>query len=204
MKIVVATDIHGINNKLQTLLAELGDLTFLSPSIEGNQPFVNEQEAVAAFQLRDGLSTYQRQIADIANGQPIFLIGFSVGATSAWRYIASSECHVGSHAVVYYGSRIRDSLALVPRCAASVIFAEHEVSFEPKTIASVIVKSGANCATIVGTRHGFMNPSSANYRADIASEQFAMLKQVILQRSAGLRYAKKTDRQLSSLLRCAD
>ena len=190
MKIVVATDIHGINNKLQTLLSELGDLTFLSPSIEGNQPFVNEQEAVAAFQLRDGLSTYQRQIADIANGQPIFLIGFSVGATSAWRYIASSECHVGSHAVVYYGSRIRDSLALVPRCAASVIFAEHEVSFEPKTIASVIAKSGANCSIIAGTHHGFMNPSSANYRAEVACEQIAILKQVITQKIVGSRHAK--------------
>ena len=185
MKVVLATDIHGINNKLQTLLAELGDVTFLSPSIEGSQPYASEQEAVAAFQQRDGLSTYQRQIADVANGQPIFLIGFSVGATSAWQYIASPECNVDSHAVLYYGSRIRDSLALVPRCAASVIFAEHEASFEPHAIASMIAKSGANCSIIAGTHHGFMNPSSANYRADVALEQIAILKQLITQRAIG-------------------
>ena len=190
MKIIIATDIHGTTDQLRALLTELGDISFLSPSIKGSHPNASEQEAVAAFQQRDGFSTYQQQIAEVANGLPVFLIGFSVGASSAWRYLASAECNVDSHAVLYYGSRIRDSLALVPRCSASVIFAEHEVSFEPKTVASVIAKSGADCSIIAGTHHGFMNPSSANYRADIACEQIANLKQVITQKIVGSRHAK--------------
>ena len=191
MKILIATDIHGVTDQLRALLAELGDLTFLSPLIVGNDPDASEQEAVAAFQQRDGFSTYQRQIANLANGQPVFLIAFSVGATSAWRYIASSECNADSHAVLYYGSRIRDSLTLIPRCSTSVIFAEHEASFEPNAIVSVIAKSGINCSTIAGTHHGFMNPSSANYRADVACEQIALLKQIIKQKSVNPEHPRK-------------
>ena len=191
MKIIIATDIHGTTDQLRALLTELGNISFLSPSIEGSHPNASEQEAVAAFQQRDGLSTYQRQIADVANGQPVFLIGFSVGASSAWRYLASAECNVYSHAVLYYGSRIRESLALVPRCPTSVIFAEHDASFEPKSIVSAIAKSGANCSIIAGTRHGFMNPNSANYQADVACEQISILKQIIMQKNRGSKICKK-------------
>ena len=60
--------------------------------------------------------------------------------------------------------------------------AEHEASFEPKTVVSAIARSGANCCIIAGTHHGFMNPISANYRVDVAYEQIAILKQIIMKK----------------------
>jgi len=181
MRVVVSADIHGVSEELRGLLSALGDHTLLSPWSGHGHPYASEQEAVSAFHERDGLSTYARQIADAVNGRPAFLIGFSVGATSVWRYIASTRCSKDSHAVMYYGSRIRESLELVPRCSASVVLAEHEQSFEPRTIAAAISKSGADCTIIPGTHHGFMNPISPWFRADVAHEQIALLAQAIAQ-----------------------
>ena len=111
MKIVVASDIHGINASLRSLLAVLGDPVILSPWPEDGCPFASEEDAVHAFHAKNGLRSYAQKIADVVEDQPAFLIGFSVGATSLWRYIASQRCHVQSRAFLYYGSRIRDAVA---------------------------------------------------------------------------------------------
>jgi len=179
MQIVVATDIHGTSDSLRSLLSGLGNPIVLSPWLNDGCPFPGEQEAVAAFHRNDGLTTYQQQIAETVNGQPSVLIGFSVGATSMWHYIASTQCNAESRAVLYYGSRIRNSLKLVPRCSASVIFAEHERSFDPCTIVQTISDSGVDCSIIADTHHGFMNPVSANYRPEIAQAQINMLKSLL-------------------------
>ncbi|MBA9856991.1 hypothetical protein PQH03_17535 [Ralstonia insidiosa] len=176
MKIVVASDIHGINASLRSLLAVLGDPVILSPWLEDGCPFASEEDAVHAFHAKNGLRSYAQKIADVVEDQPAFLIGFSVGATSLWRYIASQRCHVQSRAFLYYGSRIRDAVGLIPRCPATVVFAEHEPSFSPASVAASIAGPGVACSVIENTHHGFMNPSSRHYRPDIAGRQLELLR----------------------------
>lgn len=178
MRLIIAADIHGLHAPLRSLLQPLGECTLLSPWPGEGHPHASEQEAAAAFHAHDGLPAYERRIADAASGQPALLIGFSVGATSLWRYIGSQRCHARSQAILYYGSRIRDHLALTPRCPASVILAEHEPSFQPHALAPLIALSGAQCAIIPGTHHGFMNPLSAHYRADLAQAQIARIQDI--------------------------
>lgn len=181
MKIIIASDIHGINAPLRSLLAALGDATILSPWPEDGCPFASEEAAVAAFHAKHGLAAYEQKIADSVEDQPAFLIGFSVGAASLWRYIASERCAPQSRAFLYYGSRIRDAIGLTPRCPANVIFAEHEPSFSPRSVAASLARPGVACSVIDGTLHGFMNPSSTHYRHDIASQQIELLQGAIKQ-----------------------
>lgn len=170
MNIIIATDIHGINDQLSHLFHSLGDeLIFLSPWDSDSAPYNNEQEAVAAFQADHGLEKYQQKIAQQAGDAPALLIGFSVGATALWRHIASKDCHPQSQAHLYYGSRIRDHQDLIPRCPTKVIFAEHEASFKPSDIITNITHPQVACSIIAGTYHGFMNPHSPNFRDELAA-----------------------------------
>ena len=172
---IVASDIHGVHERLRSQLAVLGNLTIVSPWPGEGHPFATEQDAVAEFHLRDGLASYEKKIAEVVNGEAAELIGFSVGATSLWRYVASAQCNPNSRAILYYGSRIRDCAELVPRCSTSVFFAEHEPSFDPQSVAASVRKSGALCSIIGGTHQGFMSSASNHYRPDIAHEHFRLL-----------------------------
>lgn len=180
MNIIIATDIHGINDQLRHLFHALGDeLIFLSPWDNDSAPYNKEQEAVAAFQADHGLEKYQQKIAQQAGDAPALLIGFSVGATALWRYIASQHCHQQSQAHLYYGSRIRDHQDLIPRCATKVIFAEHEASFKPSDIITNITHPQVACSIIAGTYHGFMNPHSPNFRDELARQELDYLRTLV-------------------------
>ena len=176
MKIVIATDIHGTNAALRAQLATLGDPIIISPWPVDGRPYSTEQEAVSEFHRQDGLSAYERKIADIVDDQAACLVGFSVGASSLWRYVSSPRCNPGSCAFLYYGSRIREHATLVPRCRTSLIFAEHETSFDPLSIASALALNGVQCDLIGGTYHGFMNPASIHFHPDIARDQFERIR----------------------------
>lgn len=180
MQIIVATDIHGIHDQLRAQLAVLGEPIIVSPWTGEGCPYANEQDAVSEFHRQDGLSSYEQKIAQAANGEAALLIGFSVGATSLWRYVSGPQCNTNSRAVLYYGSRIRDYLELAPLCPTSVYFAEHEPSFNPESIAISVRKSGALCSVISGTRHGFMSPISSHYRPDIAQEHLGMIQTALM------------------------
>lgn len=183
MKTIVAADIHGVTAELKSSLAFLGpDTVFLSPWDGDGCPYASEEEAVETFLARRGVEEYALNIAEEAGRSPVLLIGFSVGATSAWLFSASEACHPRSHAVLYYGSRIRDHAVLAPKCPAALIFAEHERSFKPAELAGKIVAGNASISIVSGAAHGFMNPRSANYSRGHAAHQFnelARLKQAL-------------------------
>jgi hypothetical protein len=175
MRIIVASDIHGVDDALRAQLAVLGQPTILSPWPGEGCPFASEQEAVTEFLRQDGLATYTQKIANAANAEAAMLIGFSVGATSLWRYVADPQCNPQCHATLYYGSRIRDCTELSPRCPAAVFFAEHEASFDPYALAWTLRQAGSPCAVLGGTHHGFMRATSAHFRPDIAEAHFGLL-----------------------------
>lgn len=180
MSIIIATDIHGITAPLRELFSHVDDeISFLSPWETEESPYTNEQEAVAAFQAQHGLQRYQEKIADAAANAPALLIGFSVGATAMWLHIASEHCHPASRACLYYGSRIRDHQHCVPRCPSTVIFAEHEFSFQPQSIIANISHPHVQCSIIPATRHGFMNPCSASFDQDITQQQLQYLNSLL-------------------------
>lgn len=177
MKIVVATDIHGITDQIRVLFQNFGaDIQFLSPWDGDGCPYETEQEAVTAFHAEHGLIAYQQKIAHAAGDVATFFIGFSVGASSLWLHTASEYCHPNSQAHLYYGSRIRDHLSIIPRCPTSLIFAEHESSFHPSSIAAHLHNTAVTCKIIQATRHGFMNPHTRNFDPAQTQQQLAQMQ----------------------------
>lgn len=183
-QVVVASDIRGTDASWRAQLAGLGPTHVLSPWPGGACPHDNLTLAVDAFHRDDGLARYEQQIADVVNDEPAVLIGFSVGATALWRYVASARCHPQSLAILYYGSRIRAYADRVPRCATALFFAEHEASFEPRALAASLVRPGVHSAVVAGTGHGFMRAGSEHHDAGLAREHFDRLADLVRQTCA--------------------
>jgi dienelactone hydrolase len=186
MQIIVATDIHGINDDLKALFQDFGnEIKFLSPWNKDACPYDTEQEAAAAFHAKNGLATYQQKIAETVGQSPALLIGFSVGASSLWLHTASKNCHPTSYAQLFYGSRIRDHISLTPRCKTSLIFAEHESAFQPATLAGKIEGNNVECSIIKDTHHGFMNPRSPHFNETLAQQLLAQMKSSLMHYNDG-------------------
>ena len=175
-RLLVAADIYGVTPALRALAAELGnEVELLSPWEGEGSPHATEQASHAAFVAGPGLDAYAERIALAAGGEPVTLVGFSVGATAGWLYAAGQQCHPESRLVLFYGSRIRNYLDLRPRCRVEAIFAEHEAAFDPYAVAAGIASDTVRTEVVAGAAHGFMNALSPGYDAALAKRQLVAL-----------------------------
>lgn len=176
-RLLVAADIYGVTPALRALATDLGgDVELLSPWEGEGSPQATEQASHAAFVAGPGFDAYAERIALAAAGEPVMLVGFSVGATAAWLFAAGRHCHPDSRLVLFYGSRIRNYLDLRPRCRVEAIFAEHEAAFDPHAVAAAIASETVRTVVVPGSTHGFMNALSPGYDAALAEGQLAALR----------------------------
>ena len=179
MKVVVASDIHGVTDELKAALSFLGsDTLFLSPWATDACPYQSEHEAVREFLAASGIEEYSAKIATAMGKSRTLLVGFSVGATGSWIAAANASCHTESQAVLYYGSRIRDHQSLQPKFDVSLVFAEHEHSFKPDELAVALRQAKVKQTVVRGASHGFMNPRSSNYAPQHACNQLELLEKL--------------------------
>lgn len=66
-----------------------------------------------------------------AQHRKLIVIGYSTGATLAWRVAGSGLC---DGVICHYGSRIRQYSDELPHCPALMIMARHEPSFDPTAL----------------------------------------------------------------------
>lgn len=166
MDILLAADIYGVTPALMALSRELPEpVRILSPWDGGACPFASESEAHATFVAGDRMPAYARSIERAADGVPVFLVGFSVGATAAWLYASGEAVHPKSRAWLFYGSRIRNHLDSIPGISLKAIFAEEEAAFSPASIASRLVAPTVDVQIVPRSRHGFMNRQSPGFSA---------------------------------------
>ncbi|EPR10046.1 dienelactone hydrolase family protein [Ruminiclostridium papyrosolvens] len=102
----------------------------------------------------------------------IFLIGFSIGATTAW---LCSESGLFSGVICCYGSRIRDYTDISPSCPALLIFPSHEKSYNIRDFVSGFKEPGVKVHTLEGN-HGFADSYSTGYNEDSAKKAFDLIK----------------------------
>ena len=178
MKTIIASDIYGRTPAVATLARQLDrQAVVLSPWDGVGCPFATEQEAHRAFVAGEGVAGYAARVTAAAGVEPVFLVGFSAGATAVWLHTAGAGCHPDSRAVLFYGSRIRNHLGLRPRCRVQAIFAEVEAACDPKDIASKIASGTVIVHIEPRATHGFMNPLSPGYGADFARKYGEMMRQ---------------------------
>jgi dienelactone hydrolase len=142
--IIVLHEIYGINEfvKDQCQKYMKADYDVFCPNMINRTSFLYEEslKAYNYFTKNIGFEVY-KEIIDFVNElkyeyDNVFIIGFSVGATIAWRCCENSLC---SGIVACYGSRIRDYTYLNPTCPTLLLIAKedsynvHEMVVNSKT-----------------------------------------------------------------------
>lgn len=182
MHIVIATDLHGVTEALRAACDQVlagHSLHFLSPWASETNPYADEHSAHQAFVQGHGFAQYHAKIAQTVqalDGAPVALVGFSVGATAGWLYAGDRAVRADMPCWLFYGSRIRDYADQPVHVAhMRTIWAEHEASFDSLALSQTLVARGISAEIVAGTSHGFMNPHSTHYRAELLAQYLASI-----------------------------
>ncbi len=183
--IILIHEIYGVNRFIKDTANRfaLYGYDVVCPDLCGlEHPFdYSEQEAAYRYFLENiGFEKGTDIVINLAKQfessyKRIFLVGFSVGATTAW---LCSEAELFSGVICCYGSRIRDFTGISPSCPALLIFPNHEKSFNVKDFVSGFKKPGVKVHTLEGN-HGFADPYSSEYNKASAEKAFDLIKDFI-------------------------
>ena len=168
-KIFILHEIYGVNHFIEEQIQIYSDedtaVSLISLYPEGlSFPYDQEKQAYDFFLQTVGfdapLELLSPKILEACeNYNEVILIGYSVGATLAWRLTTLALHRV----ICVYGSRIRQYLDNIPSCPTLVILPSHESSFDvqllKKTLASI---PNVQIKQYQGL-HGFMDTSNSNY-----------------------------------------
>ena len=184
--VVLLHEIYGINRFISGIGREFYRWGFdvCCPDLTGDGavfPYAHEEEAYANFMQAGGLGRYKE-----VNGRmeelrgeyrKIILIGFSAGATIAWRCTESKlcDCMVG-----VYGSRIRDYKEVEPVCRTLLLFAEQEKFFNAASLAKELENKRNTSIQIIKGRHGFMDPFSGNFDRDASAKATETIREFLM------------------------
>lgn len=168
MKYIVVSDIFGKTLELERFAKKVSynnDFHIISPYISENPQFSNEGEAYSYFSENVGLDAYFKQLHKYALSinVPFRLIGFSIGASICWKYIANNTNKNLNKTDLFYGSQIRNMENLEPKTPVKLIMPKFESHFSVEEHTQAL-KNKLN-VTIENTQslHGFMNKLSQNY-----------------------------------------
>ncbi|MDJ0287449.1 MULTISPECIES: dienelactone hydrolase family protein [Bacillus] len=179
---ILIHEIYGINDHMKSMIDHFDKAGFevYCPHLLGQAKqfsYVEEKEAYGYFMNKVGFDEPIMSVLNVAKelktknaAIDIFLLGFSVGATIAWRCSQYEQLFTG--VIGFYGSRIRDDIDLVPACKTLLFFPEVEASFNPQELASVLGKKEKLRVTIVEGEHGFANPYSTAFHAESKNHCF--------------------------------
>lgn len=174
--VVVFHEIYGINEHISEVCQRYlnqGYAVYCPNQLDGVEVFsyTRQQEAYEHFKANIGFDSFENYVQLLSTLRPkyrsIVLIGYSVGATIAWRCSASGLC---DGMVGYYGSRIRDYPEVQPKCPSLLFFAENEPSFDPRDLARTLgQKKNTSIVTLCGN-HGFCDRYTINYNPSSAAK----------------------------------
>lgn len=164
--VIILHEIYGVNRFMEETCSEYHSWGFdvFCPDLLHREcfPYAEVSEAYHFFMNHVGFDyckDVECLIAQLKHRyHKVFVIGFSVGATIAWRCCESAEC---DGIICCYGSRIRDYLSLQPRCPALLLFAEHD-SFDVENIITQLLQKSNVELYKLHADHGFMDQYS-NY-----------------------------------------
>ena len=162
--IVVLHEIYGINNFIKGICRNFMDAGFdvFCPNIIARPSFLYEQseEAYEHFVRQIGFDVYKKISEEVTQlkdkYEKVFIVGFSAGATLAWRCCENLLC---DGIVGCYGSRIRDYSNLNPVCPTLLLFA-NETSFDVDFLISQLEGKPQLINLKFEASHGFIDPFS--------------------------------------------
>ena len=181
MQLVIVTDIFGAQSEVLLQFDQLGsDYICVQPYDHQPPPFVDETQAYQYFLVHSGLGAYSSKLHKVLKAQtePVFLVGFSAGATACWANLVVEHLTI-AHCVGFYGGQIRQMAELQPLYPTELIFAE-ETHFSALELMDALAGKTNLKQILVPYPHGFMNSLSQGYRQDSAAEYFSRLSRQII------------------------
>lgn len=165
--IIVLHEIYGINEFIESTCKKIKQMGFdvYCPNMIGCSPFLyrESQQAYENFINYVGFDIYEK-ISNLVcelkkKYEKVFILGFSIGATLAWRCCTTSQC---DGVVGCYGSRIRNYTNVIPACPTILIFARED-SFDVDTL--IFQLQGKPYLEIyeLNAKHGFIDSFSQNF-----------------------------------------
>jgi dienelactone hydrolase len=168
--VIVLHEIYGVNNHINNVCKKLQEFGFavIAPNLlNGRGPFRAEQEQAAYeyFMSRVSFLGALEVVQDVLVGareqyDNVYLLGYSIGATLAWLAAQTGLCDL---CIGFYGSRIRDYLAVQPKCKTLLFFPEREKSFDVDNLLVNLSRMENVQAVKLAGQHGFANPFSKSY-----------------------------------------
>lgn len=165
--IIVLHEIYGINEFIDGQCQDFRNAGFdvFCPNIIDRPPFSYEkfEEAYAYFRKNIGFEVYKKVSAFVSKLKQkydkVFIIGFSVGATIAWRCCENPLC---SGITSCYGSRIRDYTNLIPACPVLLLFAKED-SFDVRAVTCQLQNKPHLSIMEFDAEHGFLDSLSKHF-----------------------------------------
>ena len=186
--IILLHEIYGMNRFMDTQQQKYEKLGFavFCPDFCGGRVFGYDEtdDAYRWFYEQAGRDSYRR-VWDLVDGlskqyAAVYLLGFSVGATLAWRCSENTNC---AGVIACYGSRIRNFPEVVPRCPTLLFFAEKD-SFDVSALAERLTQTPNTRLRLFPGEHGFLDPDSGHYHAPAANEAEAEILRFLSEESA--------------------
>lgn len=184
MAIIVLHEIYGINNFIMDVCHQYyaeGYDVYCPDLLNFGKAFLYSEAkaAYSTFVSSVGFEVY-KEINALASSiktaySKIMIIGFSVGATIAWR---CSEQILYDGIICCYGSRIRDYLMLNPKCPVLLVFAKYD-SFDVAETKIQLQNKKNTSIEILEASHGFIDSYSNNYNCQEA-KTFNQLRKAFL------------------------
>lgn len=166
--IIVLHEIYGINKHIEGVcryyLTKGYDI-FCPNLLNRDNPFDYSQREEAYHYFTDniGFDVFHQvniQIKQLKKRyKKVILMGFSIGATVAWRCTSNVLC---DGVVGYYGSRIREYMFVIPQCPSLLLFAQEDSFDVIGVVESLQHNENVNTKIIEG-KHGFLDCYSENY-----------------------------------------
>ena len=172
--IILLHEIYGINRYILTRKEKFQSLGFdvYCPDFYGGKVFdyKDKDAAYTYFFEHVGLEAY-RIVWNLVDElktryESVFIAGYSVGATLAWRCSENPNC---TGIVACYGSRIREYLSITPQCPVLLIFAAKD-TFDVCSVVKALQNIQHTTVESFPAEHGFLDPYSSSYDMTQAME----------------------------------
>lgn len=171
--LIVLHEIYGVNDFIHNIGQQyhLEGYDVFCPNLFGSDvsfSYADSEEAYHEFMNTVGFEAYLK-VDKLVNKlkssyEKVVIIGFSVGATIAWRCSENISC---DGVICCYGSRIRDYLMVNPACSVFLAFAKKD-SFDVPAVVQQLQDKELVKIEIMDAKHGFIDMYSENYSASQA------------------------------------
>lgn len=188
--IIVLHEIYGINNHIIKVCNQLAKRNYdvMAPNLLSNEmvfPYHQEEVAYSYFMDKVGFQSGLEQVQQLlcqkrSQYKKIYVLGYSIGATLAWLVSQTGLC---DGVVGFYGSRIREHLAVVPVCPTLLFFPSKEKSFAVDELLIKLSRVHTGRVEKLAGKHGFADPFSKHYNkqsACAASKKIVSFMKVVM------------------------